>query len=141
MSALAEGASELPAKHGAALSHPGRSCAGAPRGLTSHRTRTRSTAYPILGYWQPSRSACQVEKSIYSAEYQQVCDLLRQLRHEAGLTQAQVAERLDVPQSFVSKYESGQRRLDIVELRHVAEALGVSVSKILTQLGRGWSAN
>jgi transcriptional regulator with XRE-family HTH domain len=75
-----------------------------------------------------------VEKSIYSAEYQQLCTLLRQLRRDAGLTQVQVAERLDVPQSFVSKYESGERRLDVVELRHVAEALGLTLETVISQL-------
>lgn len=79
-----------------------------------------------------------MEKSIYSAEYQQLCRVLRELRHEAGLTQAQVAERLDVPQSFVSKYESGERRLDVVELRHVVNALGVSITGLLSRLGSRW---
>ena len=75
-----------------------------------------------------------MEKSIYSAEYQRLCGLLRELRHEAGLTQVQVAARLGVPQSFVSKYESGERRLDVVELRHVAGALGVSLRDVLDRL-------
>jgi len=75
-----------------------------------------------------------VEKSIYSAEYQRLCGLLRQLRHEACLTQVQVAARLGVPQSFVSKYESGERRLDVVELGHVAGALGVSPRDVLDRL-------
>ncbi|MFD2419961.1 helix-turn-helix domain-containing protein [Amycolatopsis pigmentata] len=75
-----------------------------------------------------------MEKSIYSAEYQQLCRVLRELRHEAGLTQAQVAERLDVPQSFVSKYESGERRLDVIELRHVARALEASFGTLLSRL-------
>jgi len=75
-----------------------------------------------------------VEKSIYSAEYQRLCSLLRQLRHEAGLTQVQVATRLGVPQSFVSKYESGERRLDVVELGHVAGVLGVSLRDVLDRL-------
>ncbi|MBM7416843.1 MULTISPECIES: helix-turn-helix transcriptional regulator [Nocardiaceae] len=65
-----------------------------------------------------------MEKSIYSAEYQQLCALLRQLRLDAGLTQVEVARRLGEPQSFVSKYESGERRLDIIELKYVAEAIG-----------------
>jgi transcriptional regulator with XRE-family HTH domain len=81
-----------------------------------------------------------VEKSIYSAEYQQVCDLLRQLRRETGLTQVEVAEALGVPQSFVSRYESGQQRLDVVELRHVAEILGTSIPKFLERLGSPWTA-
>jgi transcriptional regulator with XRE-family HTH domain len=75
-----------------------------------------------------------VEKSIYSAEYQRLCSLLRQLRHEAGLTQVQVAAWLGVPQSFVSKYESGERRLDVVELGHVAGVLGVSLREVLDRL-------
>lgn len=75
-----------------------------------------------------------MEKSIYSAEYQQLCALLRQLRRAAGLTQAEVAERLNVPQSFVSKYESGERRLDVIELRHVAEALGATLEKVVSEL-------
>jgi len=72
-----------------------------------------------------------VEKSIYSAEYQQLCALLRQLRQDAGLTQTQVAEHLAVPQSFVSKYESGERRLDVIELRYVAEALGHNLMDVV----------
>ena len=75
-----------------------------------------------------------MEKSIYSAEYQQLCALLRQQRLDAGLTQVQVAERLGVPQSFVSKYESGERRLDVIELRHVAEAIGSSLTAVVDQL-------
>jgi transcriptional regulator with XRE-family HTH domain len=75
-----------------------------------------------------------VEKSIYSAEYQQLCALLRQLRRDAGLTQVQVAERLEMPQSFVSKYESGERRLDVIELRHVAEAIGTTLAGVVAEL-------
>lgn len=75
-----------------------------------------------------------MEKSIYSAEYQQLCTLLRQLRRAVGLTQVDVAERLNVPQSFVSKYESGERRLDVIELRHVAEAIGTTLDEVVSQL-------
>lgn len=75
-----------------------------------------------------------MEKSIYSAEYQRLCAVLRALRQEAGLTQVQVAAELGVPQSFVSKYESGERRLDVIELRHVAKALGVPVRVVLERV-------
>ena len=75
-----------------------------------------------------------MEKSIYSAEYQQLCGLLRDLRREAGLTQVQVADALNVPQSFVSKYESGERRLDVIELRHVARVLRVTLRDVLDRL-------
>jgi predicted transcriptional regulator len=87
-----------------------------------------------IGILLDPECAGQVEKSIYSAEYQQLCVLLRTLRREAGLTQVEVAERLDVPQSFVSKYESGERRLDVIELRHVVQAIGTTVETVMSQL-------
>lgn len=58
-------------------------------------------------------------------------DLLRELRQSTGVTQADLAARLDRPQSFVSKYESGERRLDVVELRSVCLALGVDLAKFV----------
>lgn len=76
-----------------------------------------------------------MDKSIYSADYQRLCALLREMRQEVGLTQVEVAARLDEPQSFVSKYESGERRLDVIELGHVARALGATVTVVLSRLG------
>ncbi|MCV7251622.1 helix-turn-helix transcriptional regulator [Mycobacterium hackensackense] len=75
-----------------------------------------------------------MEKSIYSEEYQQLCALLRDLRREAGLTQVEVAARLGVPQSFVSKYESGERRLDVIELRNVANSLETTLVDVIAKL-------
>jgi len=48
---------------------------------------------------------------------------LRQARKDAGLTQVKLAERLRKPQSYVSKYESGERRLDVLELLEVLKVL------------------
>lgn len=62
-----------------------------------------------------------MDKAIHSAGQERLSALLRQLRESAGLTQVDVAEALDVPQSFVSKYESGERRLDLIELKQVCE--------------------
>lgn len=87
-----------------------------------------------MGYCLAVLSAGGVDKSIYSEEYRRLCAVLRELRQEAGLTQVEVAMRLDVPQSFVSKYESGERRLDLVELRHVGMALDVPLSTLLQRL-------
>ncbi len=53
--------------------------------------------------------------------------LLREVRTEAGLTQVEMSRALGVPQSFVSKYESGERRLDLLELQQVCQAFGVSL--------------
>ena len=53
--------------------------------------------------------------------------LLRAIRSEAGMRQIDMAEALGVPQSYVSKYESGERRLDVLELRAVCRAAGISL--------------
>jgi len=62
-----------------------------------------------------------VMKSIYSKEYRFVIGQLKKARKEAGLTQKEAAEKLGRPQSFISKCESGERRIDIVELKKFAE--------------------
>jgi transcriptional regulator with XRE-family HTH domain len=54
-----------------------------------------------------------------------------QARTEAGLTQTQLATTLKRPQSFVSKYESGERNLDVVEFVSVCSALGVRPASVL----------
>jgi transcriptional regulator with XRE-family HTH domain len=63
--------------------------------------------------------------------------LLREVRQEAGLRQSELAERLGRPQSYVSKYENGDRRLDLVELRELTDALGVDLVRLVERfLGR-----
>lgn len=57
--------------------------------------------------------------------------ILRSSRLAAGLRQADVAERLGQPQSFVSKYESGERALTLVELRDICQAVGVPLLDIV----------
>lgn len=66
---------------------------------------------------------------------QKVRDLLRSIREDAGLRQIDVADQLHEPQSFVSKYESGERSLDVVELGQVCEALGVTLLEFVQRLG------
>ncbi|MCL4393746.1 MAG: helix-turn-helix transcriptional regulator [Chloroflexi bacterium] len=56
---------------------------------------------------------------------------LRQIRLDAGLRQVDLAKRLGQPQSYVSKYESGQRRLDLIEIRQVCVAIGTSLQDIV----------
>ena len=62
--------------------------------------------------------------------------LLREMRGEARLSQVALAERLGRPQSFVSKYETGARRLDIVEVFEICSACGVTLSKFGARLER-----
>ncbi len=61
--------------------------------------------------------------SIFTKKYEHFRELLIQYRKDAGVTQQSLAEALNKPQSYVSKYESGERRLDLVEFLDVAEAL------------------
>jgi transcriptional regulator with XRE-family HTH domain len=68
-----------------------------------------------------------VDKAIYSAGQQRLTELLRTLREEAGLRQVDLAAALDVSQSFVSKYESGERRLDLLELQQICGVLGLTL--------------
>ena len=74
-----------------------------------------------------------MKKSIYSAEQRELVALLRKARHEAGLSQAELARRLGRTQSFVSKYECGQLRLDLVELKSVCRALSMPLSAFVEE--------
>jgi len=56
-------------------------------------------------------------------------DLLRELRKQKGLTQGQVAKGIGAKQAFVSKYETGERRLDFLDLAAICDVLSISVVK------------
>jgi len=60
--------------------------------------------------------------------------LLRSLRTKAGLRQVDLARKLGQPQSFVSKFESGERRLDVLELRQICRILGISLEQFAARL-------
>jgi transcriptional regulator with XRE-family HTH domain len=74
-----------------------------------------------------------VDKAISSVEQRRLSELLRAVREQAGLRQVDVALALDVPQSFVSKYESGERRLDLIELKQVCTAIGIGLVDFVAQ--------
>lgn len=73
-------------------------------------------------------------KSLHTREYERFRALLVGARETAGLTQAEVAARLDRPQSFVAKYEGGERRLDVLEFMEVCKALGTDPIGLLSEL-------
>jgi transcriptional regulator with XRE-family HTH domain len=75
-----------------------------------------------------------MEKSIFTKEYALFLSHLRAARKAAGLTQEQVAERLGQTQSFVSKCERGERRIDVVELRAFCQAIGISFADFIQEL-------
>lgn len=73
-------------------------------------------------------------KSIHSPQHQKLRELLVAARKKAGMTQAEVAEVLGRPQSFVAKYEGGERRLDVIEFILVARVLGADPARIMRTL-------
>ena len=75
-----------------------------------------------------------MEKSIYSDDYSVVVGLLKKLRTAAGITQVQMAEQLNQTQSLYSKYERGEIRLDVIQLRTIAAQLGFSLTEFSRML-------
>jgi transcriptional regulator with XRE-family HTH domain len=76
------------------------------------------------------------QKSIHSAEQQAFCEVLTAARRQAGLTQSAVAKRLRQPQSFVAKYEGGERRVDVIEFLRIAHALDTDPVRLLKLVTR-----
>jgi transcriptional regulator with XRE-family HTH domain len=70
-----------------------------------------------------------MSKSIFSDWQECLQKLLRETREKAGLTQAQLAKRLGRRQTFVSKYELGERRLDLVEMVLICKAMKIPFGK------------
>jgi transcriptional regulator with XRE-family HTH domain len=75
-----------------------------------------------------------MEKSPFSKEYRIFLGHLRKARADAGLTQARLAKRLGETQSFISKVERGERRLDVVELRTFCRALKMPFPAFINRL-------
>ncbi len=69
-----------------------------------------------------------------NCQREKVLLLLKEMRQKRGITQVELAEKLGVPQSFVSKYESGERQLDILELRQICQLIGISFVDFIQQL-------
>lgn len=75
-----------------------------------------------------------VKKKIYIAQRARLITLLREMRLESGLTQAEMAARIDKDQTYVSRYESGQRRLDVLEVREICQAIGITLEVFAQRL-------
>lgn len=75
-----------------------------------------------------------MKKNIYTKQRTQLVTLLRELRIEAGLTQTQLAARIEKDQTLVSKFESGERRLDVLEIREICLALGITFEEFARKL-------
>ena len=73
-------------------------------------------------------------KTIYSEKNQKLISILRDLRVVAGITQTALSEKLGKPQSYVSKYENGERRLDVVEFLEVCRMMKIDPHSVIDTL-------
>ncbi|MCW5651752.1 MAG: helix-turn-helix transcriptional regulator [Ramlibacter sp.] len=91
--------------------------------------------YPDLGYLTPApivgRVIGSLKNSPYSVRYEEFLAALGAAREQAGLTQAELAARLNKPQSYVSKCESGERRLDVIEFEIWCQALKIDAAAFM----------
>ena len=82
--------------------------------------------YVHITYW--------MKKKIYIAQRGRFVSLLREIRVEAGLTQMDLAARIEKDQAYVSRYESGQRRLDVLEVREICQAIGITLEEFARRM-------
>jgi transcriptional regulator with XRE-family HTH domain len=73
-------------------------------------------------------------KSVFTAEYEAFLHSLIAARNTAGMTQRELAVLLGKPQSFVSKYERRERRLDVVEFVKIAKAIGFDPCRVVQEI-------
>ena len=75
-------------------------------------------------------------RSLHTKPYQAFIAVMVLARKEADMTQHELARRIKKPQSFVSKYERFERRLDVPEFIHIARALGLDPAKLLRRIDK-----
>jgi transcriptional regulator with XRE-family HTH domain len=76
-----------------------------------------------------------MKAKLYIARRKYLIPLLREMRLEAGLTQTELASRMETKdQTYVSKYENGERRLDILEIREICQAIGITLEQFAKRL-------
>ena len=90
-----------------------------------------------MGYMATVPYRVVMPKTKFSRDRGVLLKLLKAIRTQAGLTQAEMARKLGQPQSFVSKYESGERRLDVLELGQVCRATGIPLAEFIRRLEAG----
>lgn len=70
-------------------------------------------------------------KTIDNTEYKLFIDLLKEVRISKSITQIELAKRLGLDQTYISKYETLERRIDLSELRAICKAMGMSLTKFV----------
>jgi ribosome-binding protein aMBF1 (putative translation factor) len=87
---------------------------------------------PVLGLFkEPNRHSAVLMKSIHTERYSTLIQALIACRKEKGLSQTELARRVGRPQSYISKVENAERRLDVVEFLEICEAIGVEGGEVM----------
>jgi len=73
-------------------------------------------------------------KSVFTKEYKFMLEQLVKARKKAGLSQRELSEKLNMPSSFVGKYELGERRLDIIEVLQIAMVLNINTGRLIYEI-------
>jgi ribosome-binding protein aMBF1 (putative translation factor) len=102
-------------------------------GFADYRGRHPGPPAAVILFWDIPNPHTE-SRLVKSTRRAQSLQLLAQTRQELGVTQVELAQLLRRPQSFVSKYESGERRLDIFEFMDVCAALGVSPGSLIERM-------
>jgi transcriptional regulator with XRE-family HTH domain len=79
-------------------------------------------------------SFVKIKKTIHAREYHKVISLLRECREAKGLTQKNLADKIGSDQTFISKIEIGERRIDIIELRQICIAMKMTLPEFIEKL-------
>lgn len=95
---------------------------------------TESTKKVEFGLFHLRLYLGDMRKSVFTREYRVLLNLLIAARKSADLTQAQLGKRLRKSQSWVSKYERAERRIDVIELRQMCRVLGVTLPEFIERL-------
>jgi transcriptional regulator with XRE-family HTH domain len=88
----------------------------------------------ILHIRQHNHITWRMKKTRHTAQRTRLMTLLREMRVEAGLSQTDLAVRIKKDQPYVSRYESGQRRLDVLEVREICQAFGSNLEEFAKRL-------
>ena len=91
--------------------------------------------YPKVGLANSLRKVVgRMTGSLHSKAYEKFIEVLVAARHGTNLTQEMVAERLDKPQSYIAKIEGGERRVDVIDLIELAEAMHIDPTDLFADV-------
>lgn len=106
--------------------------------LRSHGNYAKNSTFRIIFYeatsCRPRTFTWPMQKTIYSPEHRLFLDLLKHCREAQGVTQTELASRLDWQQALVSRTERGARRIDVLELRRWLGALDIELAEFIAEL-------